>query len=112
MNVRRIWIALFCLAICTVGLADTLKLKDGTVLEGKVQEVGDKYWIKLANGQTRMVNKSEVVSKTIGDVKPATPVPAPTEAPKPGAGTPAAPPAGGTVAGTSPAFAAVKSKAD
>jgi hypothetical protein len=73
MNVRRIWIALFCLAVCTVGLADTLKLRDGTVLEGRIQEVGDKYWIKLTSGGTRLINKSDVVSKTIGDVKPVTP---------------------------------------
>src|SRR4051812_45474197 len=100
MNVRRIWIAAFCLLLCTVGLADTLKLKDGTVLEGKVQEVGDKYWIKLSSGETKLVNKADVVSKVIGDAKPV--VPAAPAAPKPdapAAGKPAVPSAAG-VAGS------------
>ena len=116
MNVRRIWIALFCLAICTVGLADTLKLKDGTVLEGKVIPFGDSYRIKLASGETRTVAKSQVKEYIVGDAKPAAPAapaPKPDAKPdsKPGAGA-LAPPTAGSVAGTSSAFAATKSKAD
>ncbi|CAN5579087.1 hypothetical protein BH09PLA1_BH09PLA1_14420 [soil metagenome] len=124
MNVRRLWIALFCLLVCTVGLADTLKLKDGTVLEGTVQEIGDRYWIKLVAGGTKFVKKSDVVSRTTGDAKPATPAPpTPTPAPatpapataspaKPGTESSVAPPVTGNVAGTSSSFASIKGKAD
>ncbi|MBC8108442.1 MAG: trypsin-like peptidase domain-containing protein [Anaerolineae bacterium] len=109
MNVRRIWIAMFCLLICTVGLADTLKLKDGTVLEGKIQEAGDKYWIKLTNGETRIVSKADVAQRIVGDAKPSAPA-APV---KPGAAAPPpSPVASGAVAGTSGGFASVKMKAD
>ena len=75
--IRNTVVALFCLLICTVAvLADTLTLKDGTVLQGKVQEVGDKYWIKLADGGTKMVAKSEVTKFERGDAAAPRPGPA------------------------------------
>jgi hypothetical protein len=59
---KNILVALFCLAVCTVCvLADTLRLKDGTVLEGKVIEQPDRYWIKLADGTSKTVLKKDVL---------------------------------------------------
>ena len=115
MNVRRIWIALFCLAICTVGLADTLKLKDGTVLEGKVVEQPDRYWIKLTDGSSKTVLKKDVASFTKGDAKPVTPEagktpPAAGGGSKPG--TPITSGGGGGGAAGSAGYQSIKSKAD
>lgn len=125
MRIKHVALVAFCLlVVCSVVLlADTLTLKDGTVLEGKVIPQGEKYWIKLADGSTRLVNKTDVKSWDKGDAKP-TPAPggAPTDVTKPT--TPAkpttpppgaAPAAGGTVAmpaGVSVAFQTVKGKAD
>ena len=85
-------------------------------MEGKVIPFGDSYRIKLASGETRTVAKSQVKEYIVGDAKPAAPAapaPKPDAKPdsKPGAGA-LAPPTAGSVAGTSSAFAATKSKAD
>ena len=40
--------------------AETIKLKDGTVLEGTVIKQGDKYWIKTPDGESRTIPASEV----------------------------------------------------
>src|SRR5690349_12406681 len=74
MRLKNVLIALFCLAVCTVCvLADTLRLKDGSVLEGKVIEQPDRYWIKLADGTTKTVLKKDVLSLERGDTKPKVP---------------------------------------
>ncbi len=105
---------MLCLSVCTVAvLADTLTLKDGTVLEGKVIPQADSYWIKLASGETKTIPKSLVANLTKGDAKPVTAPPTATPTtPVPPA--PAAPssPAGSAGGATSTAFAAIKSKAD
>jgi len=100
-----------CLALCAIVLGDTLKLKDGTKLEGKVIPKGDNYWIKLADGSTRTVAKSQVLAyekyATGAPVAPApaaTPIASATNKPASPA-TPAAPAAPMT-------FALTKSKAD
>jgi tetratricopeptide (TPR) repeat protein len=114
--------------VCTVWvLADTLRLKDGTVLEGKVIEQPDRYWIKLADGTSKTVLKKDVASLERGDAKPKVPgsdIKAPPPPPAPANGAKgaisgnsmpiggASAGAGAAAAGTSPAFAAVKSKAD
>src|SRR4051794_36281169 len=128
MRLKNLLVMVVCLAVCTVCvLADTLHLKDGTTLEGKIIEQPDRYWVKLADGSgTKTVLKKDVASIEKGDAKPkpaapATPTPAaPTAgagaavpAPKGGTGQVAgSTPAGSVTAGTSPAFLAVKSKAD
>jgi len=43
-------------------LADKLILNNGTVLEGTVIKQEDKYWVKTADGQTRIVPMSDVKS--------------------------------------------------
>ncbi|HEX8522416.1 MAG TPA: trypsin-like peptidase domain-containing protein [Tepidisphaeraceae bacterium] len=53
--------------------ADTLTLSDGSTLEGKVLQQGDKYWIKLSSGESRTVAKSQVTSWNKGDAAAAAP---------------------------------------
>jgi len=36
-------------------LADTLKLNDGTKIDGHVIPQGDKYWVKLADGTSKTI---------------------------------------------------------
>ncbi|HYO07687.1 MAG TPA: trypsin-like peptidase domain-containing protein [Tepidisphaeraceae bacterium] len=74
---------------------DTLTLKDGTVLEGRVVPQGDRYWIKLATGETKIVPKAQVASYAKGN--PASPV-APASPAAPAPATPAAPAAPTVVA--------------
>jgi S1-C subfamily serine protease len=119
MKLKTVLVALFCLTVCTVCvLADTLRLKDGTVLEGKVIEQPDRYWIKLADGTSKTVLKKDVLNLERGDAKPnkaGVTVPGGTApAGKPASGTPISPgtPGGGSPAGASASFAAVKAKAD
>ena len=94
MKLKTIVVALFCLTVCTVCvLADTLRLKDGTVLEGKVIEQPDRYWIKLTDGTSKTVLKKDVASLERGDAKPAvpggaTPPANPTKSPATPAGGP------------------------
>jgi S1-C subfamily serine protease len=102
-HIGLVVLLLLCLVLSARG--DTLKLKDGKTLEGRVIPQGEKYWIKTTMGETKIVNKSEVVSFTRGGVKPATPA-TPTGAP----GAPTEPAA--SAAGASLGFAQTKSKAD
>lgn len=96
------------LAIVAVGLlsvlvlADTVKLKDGTTIEGRVIDQGDKVWVKLSDGTTRIINKSEIASIVKGD---AGSVPTAGPATKPTQAT-----AGSAARGTS--FATTKSRAE
>src|SRR5262245_61660394 len=57
--------------LSTTLLADTLTLKDGTVVEGRVIQQGDKYWVKLADGQTKVVAKADVVKYVKASATPA-----------------------------------------
>ena len=77
----RVGAALLCLALAAIVYADTLKLKDGTTIEkAKVIPQGDTYWVKLADGTTKIVKKTDVLTWTKGDGGAT------------GAATPAAPP--------------------
>jgi len=126
MRWKNLLVALLCLTICTVCvLADTLHLKDGTTLEGKVIEQPDRYWIKLADGSSKTVLKRDVLSVEKGDAKAtppsiiSTPGAAGTKAPA-APGMPATPgtqpntlgAAAGAGAKASAPFATVKTKAD
>jgi S1-C subfamily serine protease len=98
--VRKIFLSLLLVLVCTLTvLGDTLTMNDGTKLQGRVIDQGDKYWLKDANGDTHLVDKSTVSNWTRGDA----------------ASTPAA---GGSTAAPAPSysgsgsFASVKSKAD
>ena len=113
MRLRHVWVALFCLCLCTMAvLADQLKLKDGTVLEGKVIPQGDKYWIKLSTGETKIVNKSDVASFVQGDAKSAGGTAGSSKTtPQPPSGQ-KVPPAPNAAAAVPNSFAAVKAKAE
>src|SRR5262245_99209 len=52
-------------------LADTLTLNDGTTLEGRVAEQGEKYWIKTTDGKSRFIPKNQVKSWNKGSGVPA-----------------------------------------
>src|SRR5437762_8607648 len=57
--------AAFCVCLFTlVSLADTLKLKDGSTIEGRVIQQGDRYWVKLADGSTKYIAKDQVLTWT------------------------------------------------
>jgi S1-C subfamily serine protease len=64
---RRAIAILFLLLAATSARADTLQLKDGTTLEGKVIPQGDRYWIKPSDGESRMIAKADVTQWTHGD---------------------------------------------
>jgi S1-C subfamily serine protease len=79
----------------------TIKLKDGTVIEGEVRKLGGSYSVRTPDGKTQMIpaaNIAEIDGQPIGGAA-ATPADA--------GGT-----AGGTTAGASSSFAGTKSKAD
>src|SRR5438105_4679259 len=59
---RLLQICLCVLILALAVRADTLKLKDGTSLDGKVIDQGTQYWIKDADGQTRLIDKEKVAS--------------------------------------------------
>src|SRR5256885_16969501 len=101
MRMRNILLIVLCLGlIVSVAPGDTLTMKDGTKVEGRVIPQGDRYWVKLPDGSTKYIDKDKVASLTKGD-SPAAPA-----APVAGATTkPATPGATGT-------FASVKSKAE
>src|SRR5436190_19965359 len=107
----KLWKTSALVAMCVVMLtlaafADTLTLKDGTVLEGKIIEQGSSYWVKTADGKTQMIAKDRVKSwdKGATAAKPVTP---PT-------GSPTASGAAkqGNSAAPSSGFGAIKAKAD
>ncbi len=57
----RALIPLMLIAVCTLTvLGDTLTLKDGTSLTGRVIDQGDKYWLKDADGKSHFVDKNAV----------------------------------------------------
>jgi hypothetical protein len=95
--IQRIFMAVLLICVCTFAvLADTVKLKDGTSIQGKVIDQGDKYWVKDNNGETHLIDKDSVLSWTRGS-----------------GGADAAGPAAGTATYSGSAgYAAVKTKAD
>src|SRR5947208_2620279 len=101
MRIRYVVAFVLCVGlIVSVAPGDTLTMKDGSKVEGRVIPQGDRYWVKLPDGSTKYIDKSQVASLTKGD----SPV-APT-APTAGATTkPSAP-------GATASFASVKSKAE
>jgi len=110
---RHVTLGILCVALCAIVVfGDTLKLKDGTKLEGKVIPQGDKYWIKTADGQTRTIARDQVLSYEKGTpAAPAAPA-APTLTGKP-TDTTATPPSGSNASASAPmSFSSVKSKAD
>ncbi len=98
----------FLLAL--TALADTVTLKNGTVIEGTVIKFGDKYRVKTSDGQTKIIPESEVASviKSTPGVSGAMAVPAVPGAPSPESGVAAGPVAKAATA----AFAAAKARAD
>ena len=63
--IRKVLLGSACAAVTLslVGgplLADTLKLKDGTSLSGRVMDEGATYWVKDADGQSHTVDKGSV----------------------------------------------------
>src|SRR5258706_6373756 len=82
--------------------ADQLILNDGTVVEGTILSQGEKYWVKGADGKSKLIPKSDVKKYVTG-----TPAPAATGTPA----TPSAAPPAPAVTGGSGEFAATKRKA-
>src|ERR1039458_9152205 len=82
----RIGLAALCLIVATLTvLGDTVHLNDGTTIQGRVIDQGDKYWIKDANGETHLVDKSSVKSWTKeSDSSAAIPAPTGSTSAKPG----------------------------
>jgi S1-C subfamily serine protease len=87
---RQIIAGTLVLLIALVGLtayADTLTLKDGSTLAGRVVPQGDRYWVKLESGETKLIPKIDVITwnrapaptpgaAAAGTAAPATPTPA------------------------------------
>src|SRR5689334_14270329 len=86
MRLRFAFVPLLLLFFASVALGDVVTLNDGTKLEGRVVPQGEKYWIKLTSGETKIVLKSDVASITKGAASAA-----PTVAPTPAAPTVSAP---------------------
>ncbi len=108
---KRITFFAFAVLLLVSGLilADTLTLTDGTTLDGTVVPQGDKYWIKLSAGGSKMIPKSSVTSW----VKSAPTAAAP--AGKLPAADTATPPAGAaptTTGSVALSFSMTKSRAD
>jgi S1-C subfamily serine protease len=95
-------IVVFVALLARMALADTLTMKDGTKVEGRVIPQGDRYWVKLADGSTKYIEKDKVASFSKGDSPSAAPVPASVAG---GATKPASPASSGS-------FASVRSKAE
>jgi S1-C subfamily serine protease len=111
---RIAWIAsVVVLVLAGLVLADTLTLTDGTVLEGKVAQQGEKYWIKLNSGESRTIPKTSVTEwKKGGAAAAGAPAKAPVAAEDPAA---AAKTKGGVTSGKPAAalsFAETKSRAE
>src|SRR5207244_4091115 len=53
--------------------ADQLQMNDGTVLEGTILSQGDKYWVKSADGTSKIVPASDVKKYVKGSISPAGP---------------------------------------
>src|SRR5439155_7819938 len=108
MRIRTILSSVLCLVILSLAaatLADTLVMKDGTRIDGRVVEQTDKYWVKSDSGPAKIVPKTDVAEWKGGSS--ATPAAPALASPTAGASAvPAAP------AGASLGFAETKSKAD
>jgi S1-C subfamily serine protease len=105
--IRRLALAGFCVALLSIAaLADTLTLKNGKVLEGKVIPQGSGYWIKTADGKTQVIPGEQVASFQRSPVAgaPAAPQLSPAKA---GSSEAAPSSAGGAIS-----FALAKSRAD
>ena len=105
-NMRKIVIGWVCVAALAGGLplwADTLQLKDGTSVAGRVMDEGTNYWVKGADGTSHIVPKDSVQQWVKGDAA-ASPAAA-SSASLAGRGQAASLPAGAS-------FKAVKAKAD
>lgn len=95
------------LAVALIGLlalqsiGDTVKLKDGSSVEGTVIKFGREYRVRLADGTTRTIPEADVVTILKGSTADA-PV-----APAPGVTSPKPPPAAVSVS-----FTAAKQRAD
>lgn len=77
MGSRSFTFAVLCASLLLLSAsaqADKITLKDGTVLDGVAIKQGDKYWVKTADGQTRMIDAATVVS--VGRGGETTPTPA------------------------------------
>ena len=73
---RNVVLGAACVGLFSMTLvADTLKLKDGTSVQGRVIDQGEKYWVKEADGTSKLVDKDQVQTWTKGDAD-ATPTPA------------------------------------
>src|SRR5438105_1128974 len=107
MNFRNIFAVLCLVVFSAVLCADTLTLKDGSTVDGKVIQQGEKYWVKLADGTTKYVAKSEVTNWTKAEAGKAPAVSAPVGTPIAPKGAPDA-----SAAAQSVSFAAVKAKAE
>ena len=118
---RRLLIGSVCAAAAIAfaggpSWADTLQLKDGTSLQGRVMDAGTNYWIKDADGHSQTVPKESVQQWVKGDAAGAATV-GPTAGPaaasataEGGRGAAATLPGGAMAGGAS--FKAVKAKAD
>jgi S1-C subfamily serine protease len=53
--------------------ADQLQMNDGSVLEGTILSQGDKYWVKSADGTSKIVPASDVKKYVKGSIAPAGP---------------------------------------
>lgn len=96
-------------------LADTVKLKDGTTLEGTVIKFGDSYRVKLADGTTKTVSASDVASISKGATPAASVSPnvnSPGASQSPAVSKAAAPAPTPANAGSSGNFTATKQRAD
>jgi S1-C subfamily serine protease len=106
MKISRIcslFVALAGILLLTARLAaETITLKDGTVLSGIVIQRGDAYWVKTPDGQARTIPGEEV--DHVGGPAPA--APAITSA------TPSAAPASAAPVTGSESFLETKSQAD
>jgi S1-C subfamily serine protease len=74
---------LLCLLVAPAALADYVKMKDGTVLEGTVLQQPYGYWVKTADGKIHKLQSADVASMGKGAAPAAgAPAPAPGSAPK------------------------------
>src|SRR5256885_10765537 len=100
MRMRNILLIVLCLGlIVSVAPGDTLTMKDGTKVEGRVIPQGERDWVKLPDGSTKYIDKDKVAGLTKGDspTAPSTPAGATSKPATPGA---------------TATFASVKSKAE
>jgi S1-C subfamily serine protease len=61
------------LALASLAPADVVNLKNGTSVEGTVIKFGNQYRVKVADGTTKIINESDVVSVTKGNAAASSP---------------------------------------